>query len=540
APISDLEVKMCRIWEEVLGLDRVGVTDNFFRIGGNSILAIKLVGLLNIKLQIQLKVKDIFDCKNISKLSLHALNSNNKFKYKDYIIKPDKRNLYKPFNLTNVQQAYLYGRLSNFEMGNISTHGYSELLFSEFDVIKFERALNILIDRYDTLRIIFVNDQQTVLENTPSYNIIDHGEIRSDQIESIRNRLSHKIYDVSKWPLFDFEISYCESKYSLHMSFDGLIMDGSSMGIFFNQLSLLYNSFDINYINMPQVDITFRDYILALEKVRSSELFEIAKQYWINKLSFYNFEAQLPMIVKPSDIKQPKFLRLTKTIDENIWNELKQKANIYKVSLTTVVLYIYGQVLTKYSGSSRFCINLTLFNRLPLHEQVNNILGDFTVLELFNFDQTELTNNIANDIRFNHEKLWDDIEHNLFDGVDFQRLVRKECHIRETQSLSPIVLTSVLGNKDSEPKLKGYIGSGYSITQTSQVYLDNKAYETSEGFVAEWDYVEQLFDSEVISSMHKAYCDLIEYLAESDWEEKLPELILPELDRSIIESANGY
>ncbi|MBY7735362.1 non-ribosomal peptide synthetase, partial [Francisella philomiragia] len=70
APISDLEVKMCRIWEEVLGLDRVGVTDNFFRIGGNSILAIKLIYNTNNLLSNdnKLTITDLFKYKTIHSL----------------------------------------------------------------------------------------------------------------------------------------------------------------------------------------------------------------------------------------------------------------------------------------------------------------------------------------------------------------------------------------------------------------------------------------------------------------------------------------
>ena len=136
---------------------------------------------------------------------------------------------------------------------------------------------------------------------------------------------------------------------------------------------------------------------------------------------------------------------------------------------------------------------------MPLHEQVNDILGDFTVLELFNFKRgTQKT--IHDAIQEIHSELWNDIEHNLFDGIDFQRLIRRQIGISQNQSLSPVVLTSVLGNKDMDIKLDGYQGTGYSITQTSQVYLDNRVYNTPDSFVAEWDYVEQLFDPEVIKT----------------------------------------
>src|SRR6185312_3735253 len=74
----------------------------------------------------------------------------------------------------------------------------------------------------------------------------------------------------------------------------------------------------------------------------------------------------------------------------------------------------------------------------------------------------------------------------------------------------------------------------------SQVYLDNRVYNTAEGFVAEWDYVEQLFDPEVISRMHADYCGLIAQLAEADWASAMPETALSAQDEKVIREANSH
>ncbi|WP_150468569.1 AMP-binding protein, partial [Francisella sp. SYW-9] len=515
APTTELEERLCTIFGEVLGLERIGITDDFFRVGGNSILAIRLVSNINVKLGSNISVRDVFDYKSIVQLSRLVNTSIGQFKYKDYLITEGHINDYKAFELTNVQQAYLYGRLDSFEMGNVSTHVYSELLFNEFSIKRFEQAFNKLIQRHGVLRTIFTDDSQLVLSEVPEYKIVNHGEIIETELISIRDRLSHKIYDTNKWPLFDYELSYYQDNYILHMSIDALIMDGPSFGIFFNELAILYK--DINS-DLDDLKISFRDYVIKANQVRSSKLYTDVKKYWLNKLPEYNFEARLPTLVNPNSIEKPQFARLTKTISKDKWSQLEEKAKNINVSPTSVVLYVYGLVLSKYSGSNKFCINLTLFNRLPLHDQVNNILGDFTVLELFNYVKTN--KNIKEGLLAIHNELWADIENNLFDGIDFQRLIRHKLDMSHNQSLSPVVLTSVLGGgKDLNISMNGYIGTGYSITQTSQVYLDNKAYETDEGFVAEWDYVEQLFDKDVISSMHEAYCNLIEYLAEADWDD---------------------
>ncbi|MBK2297395.1 phosphopantetheine-binding protein, partial [Francisella philomiragia] len=75
APTTELEIELCNIFAEVLGLDKVGVNDNFFRIGGNSILAIKLANKISKVLKTNVNVADVFSYKDVSKLSDYLLDS---------------------------------------------------------------------------------------------------------------------------------------------------------------------------------------------------------------------------------------------------------------------------------------------------------------------------------------------------------------------------------------------------------------------------------------------------------------------------------
>ena len=69
APTTDLERELCSIWEALLGIDRVGVTDNFFRIGGDSILSTQLSSRIR-QSGYDCQVKDIFESKTIANLSV--------------------------------------------------------------------------------------------------------------------------------------------------------------------------------------------------------------------------------------------------------------------------------------------------------------------------------------------------------------------------------------------------------------------------------------------------------------------------------------
>jgi amino acid adenylation domain-containing protein/non-ribosomal peptide synthase protein (TIGR01720 family) len=68
APTNEIEAKLCMIWQQVLGIDHVGITDEFFRIGGDSILSIQASGKIR-KAGFECQVRDIFECKTVSNLA---------------------------------------------------------------------------------------------------------------------------------------------------------------------------------------------------------------------------------------------------------------------------------------------------------------------------------------------------------------------------------------------------------------------------------------------------------------------------------------
>ncbi|EGR0050611.1 hypothetical protein ACEUYU_004611, partial [Vibrio vulnificus] len=69
APSSPLERTLCEIWQEVLGVEQVSVEDNFFRLGGNSISAIRLLAITKKKANISFQLTDLFTQKTIRNLA---------------------------------------------------------------------------------------------------------------------------------------------------------------------------------------------------------------------------------------------------------------------------------------------------------------------------------------------------------------------------------------------------------------------------------------------------------------------------------------
>jgi acyl carrier protein len=69
APISDTERKVAEIWSQLLGLSRIGRTDSFFELGGNSLLAIQLASHLRKGFAIELPIGGIFEATDLAALA---------------------------------------------------------------------------------------------------------------------------------------------------------------------------------------------------------------------------------------------------------------------------------------------------------------------------------------------------------------------------------------------------------------------------------------------------------------------------------------
>jgi acyl carrier protein len=70
APETPTEVALAEMWTEVLKLDRVGISDDFFEVGGNSLSATRLVARINRAFDTSIPVRKVFERKTVADLAL--------------------------------------------------------------------------------------------------------------------------------------------------------------------------------------------------------------------------------------------------------------------------------------------------------------------------------------------------------------------------------------------------------------------------------------------------------------------------------------
>ena len=204
-----------------------------------------------------------------------------------------------------------------------------------------------------------------------------------------------------------------------------------------------------------------------------------------------------------------------------------------RLTPSAVLLTKFADVLGAWSRRQQFTINLTLFQRLPLHPQVNQIVGDFTSITLLAVD-CAAADAFAARAHALQAQLWRDMDHRHVSGV---KVIREMARRREggIHPAMPVVFTSGLAQGMPEleqlERLQGQnLGEViYAVSQTPQVWLDHQVYEQDGRLHLAWDAVEDLFPPGMLDAMFGAYVGALRQLAddESAWDGARATLVPP-------------
>ena len=580
---SEGERELVTIWQDLMGIAPVGLNDNFFELGGHSLLATLLVARVQESFGVALPLRTVSEAPTPAQM-LEVIDELRRRRGDDAgseelpkaVIDTLRRD--EPFPMTDIQEAYFIGQNAALELGKVAAHSYRETDNYDVDLERYELAWQRLIERHGMLRAVATEDgSQVILPEVPTFElpILDlrghDPEEAESELARIRRDMSHQVNDNTTWPLFDIRATLLDGgRTRIHWSINVLILDAWSLQILQLELQKLYVDPDRE---LPPISLSFRDYVLAERALRETALYRRAESYWTERLPDLPPAPELPMARAPASLDRPRFVRRVRRLDAPAWTRLKEQASRHGLTSTAFLVAAFSEVLAVWSKRPRFTLNLTLYNRLPLHPEVQSLVGDFTSLNLLGVDAATPT--FAERARLVQARLWDDLDHRSMSGV---RVMRELAKSKGSYSAGfmPVVFTSVLtltqnaekqhqaareeaeraaakqqaaagdGEGDGakgdetkgEKKKKG--GLVYGVSQTPQVWIDHQVSEWGGELATNWDVVEDLFPPGLIDAMFESYFDFLGRLAEDEatWDAERT-VSLPEADRQLQEKVNA-
>ncbi|WP_203226074.1 non-ribosomal peptide synthetase [Novosphingobium pentaromativorans] len=536
APATPDEVTLCAIVAELVGAPQVGMGDNFFHLGGHSLMAVRLVARLRERLGREVSVRMVFEHPVLQDLAnaiaKTPLTSN------PVAASPDPDGLLQPFALTPVQQAYWLGRQQLVALGEVACHAYVELRATRFDPARFASGWRQAIDRHPVLReVIDTDGVQRVLDGEIRFAIepIDVSHLSPSQAETevadIRRKMSHQLLSPDRAPLFDVRVTrVADEDWRIHMSFDALILDGESINLLLAEVFAVHAGQALT----PAPALTFRDHVIAQARNHTARM--RAEAYWRSRIETLPPAPALPLAVSPSQLRDHRFGRRAACLSPTVWSRMKRYAADAGLTPTNLLLTAYAEVVATWASEDDFTLNLTVGNRPDGFEGVLGVFTTLLPLEIRGARRGSFRERASAQGR----QMATDLDHMAFGGVEVQRLKAQAAGDPEA-GLLPVVFTSVIGETDVT--LPEGVTVAHAITQTPQTWLDCKVFE--EGFAEgvglgiDWDAPEALFPPGLLDDMFAAYVQRLECLAEPEAWEATDAVLTPPAQLALFAATNA-
>lgn len=462
-------------------------------------------------------------------------------------ITPDPANDDKPFPVTDVQAAYLVGRADTYAYGGVGCHGYVEFGMPVLDHARLEEAWRKVVARHGMLRAMVSRDGfQQVLNDTapPTVRFHDLRGLSSGDAETrlrqVRDELSVKQYDPGQPPMCELALSTTDSESILHSSIDMLIADFVSVEVMLSELDTLYHEPDTE---LPPLEISFRDVVLFRRMQRElpshTARRDLDRRYWLERIETMPGGPDLPILGGRERVNAVAFMRHGLTLDAKDWRDFCAHASEFRLTPSCAVLAAFAETIGRWAGRPSFCINVTMLNRPQLHPQIDRIVGDFTDVNILEVS-TSAGETFAERARIVQDRLWRDMEHTAFSGVEVLREINRRS---DTRSIYPVVFTSLLGLGD-EKRQDGEFMRGarllYGISQTPQVWIDCQAGERHGELHLNWDIRAGIFPEGMMEDAFESFRDLLGRLAREPglWKGASP-IRLPARTTTVREAVNN-
>ncbi len=559
---ASIESAIADIWAELLKVPQVGVDDNFFALGGDSLLAIQCVSRLRDKIAIRLTLTDFFENGTVAEQAalirkryaaaghlcdqslLKTLSGQIPAALQPAAPETDAQSIPRRDRSLPYQLSPLQERLWFMEQLNPEQPVYNEVeavrLRGELNVEALERALNEVIARHEMLRTtIHAVDGLAMARVCESYllrlKMIDltcwaaaQREAELERLLISEPRIPYHLEDEPAIRATLIRLAEHEHVFTLMMHH--LICDWSSEGVLWRELSTLYRSYrrDESFV-LPALALQHGDYAVWQRQQLTETAVTDDLAFWME-----NLRGAPPLLELPSDRPRPQVLsyrgaRHRFRINRSLTEAFRQLSRREKKSLFALFTAVLDVLLYRYTGQEDILLGVPIAERdRPGFQSMIGFLLHTHVLRTM--VEGELTfRELVGRVQQGALKLY---EHR---SVPFDRVVRA---MQPERSLSYSPLFQVMVNWRDRDQHLCFIGlDGLDI---ESVLVDSKISkfdltlfltDMGEEVWAEMEYSTDLFDSAGIERMFGHYQTLLEAVA-ADPEVRVSELpLLPDAER---------
>lgn len=290
------------------------------------------------------------------------------------------------YPLTDVQAAYLVGKTEAVKWGGIGCKGYIEVDFGSYSAEELSRAWKVLVNRHEMLRAKVTEVGFEILERDEidyEIKIVNLQKMaereKVDTLSKIREDFSEYVFHTEEPPLFKVLITKRIEGNFFHLLVDLIVSDFASVQLLISEMGELLKG-----ASLEKIRYKFSDYAMFNQQRKGSLKWHQDRMYWLERLKKLPEAPILPQDGRAADKCENtyEFYRFQKHINQSDWKRIKEIAGEYGVTVSSVLIGIYAEVISRWSSNKHFTLNLPIQNRPTIGNNTNSIVGDFTAVNL--------------------------------------------------------------------------------------------------------------------------------------------------------------
>jgi amino acid adenylation domain-containing protein len=302
APHTAVEELLIGIWTHLLRLDRVGVTDNFFDLGGDSLLAMRIIARVRELFHVELSFASWFTTPTIAALGqqIETLQQivaagPGSLALQKIAVRPARV----PLSFGQ-ESLWIAAQLTpGFALYNIPLVLHIQ---GKLDISILESSLNEIIRRHEIFSTIFVEvDEEATQVVRPTrplaLSLQAAGTLEKIEWEEYIARELQYPFDLERGPLLRAQvITLQEEEYILLLNLHHILFDGWSSMVLLQELAALYTAqIEQRPATLAPLPLQYADYALWQRAVLRDEVLERLFSYWLPRLRSAPFPLPLPI-----------------------------------------------------------------------------------------------------------------------------------------------------------------------------------------------------------------------------------------------------
>ncbi|MFL6200195.1 MAG: amino acid adenylation domain-containing protein [Thermoanaerobaculia bacterium] len=383
APRNHVEEMLVGIWADLLGVERVGIHDDFFQLGGHSLLVAKLASRVRQSFHVELPMVEVFKKPTVADLAEAVVRAE---KEADVPELPPIRRAPRdrPIPLSFPQERVWF--LDQLSAGGNIAYNFNVTLWfrGPLDVDALHRTLEEIVRRHEVLRTSFPavdgRPVQVIMPAGPvALPVIDLRGVPAEERQAVSERLvaeaMQKPFDVTKPPLIRWTLLRLEDEVHELIQIEyHFVHDGWSFAVMLREIKAIYTAFVAGEPSpLPELPVQYADFAAWQRGWMEGEAMDHMLDYWRKKLAGSPTALELPTDrprpVRPSFAGEMRLLR----IEPELYQELRTFSRRQGFTLFMTMLAAYYALLYRYTGQEDILVGTTNANRRM--SDIENMIG---------------------------------------------------------------------------------------------------------------------------------------------------------------------